>query len=322
MGTEQRVNTNFINYRGQIIPSIPGLQHWAFYGSGGSGNNGNQAPGGPASSVVGTTPMQVNYLTSGTAGTLPTFSSPITLTGGGVNAPTVLTPGSNYNYRGRIAYSGGGGSGAQDITTVGGGQVTGLNATLHLNGTGYTTAPTPTSPAGNNSLIDTGVTRASLFAAGWTIGIVCRMPAAGAPSSPFGDGYDYSNTGFNMLFQMQASTNLCRLAMFTASDCTLTLPSAQTQWRFLVATFGGGATGAENLFSMSDALQATPYTAGASAAATGQQICFGATPLSGNVNTSDIAFSMVAGGPLPYAACVPIYQSVKTILANRGIVVL
>jgi hypothetical protein len=321
MGTEQRVSNTFQNYRGQIVPSVPGLLHWAFYGSMGSGNQANQAPGGPPSTQFGTVTQGPNYVTEGQVGTFPVWSSPINVSGGQVVSPTLVSGGSNYNFVSRMVYTGGGGSGASDVTTIGGGQVTGLNSGLKVPGSGYTTSPSPSNVSGNMSCIDTGIPRSQVFSGGWTIGLVCRIPGSGAISIPATDAYDYRATGFNFTFQMQQVTNSCKIVMFTATDVSLTLPSSLTNWRFFIASNSGGAAPTLNLYSMSDAMQGTPYV-GSGSLATFQQMTFGGGPLATGGPTTDIAFTMMAAGPLSYAACVPIYNSVKSVLANRGLIIL
>jgi hypothetical protein len=320
MGVETRTNLTFQNYRAQTVTAIPGLLTWAFFGSMGSGNNGNQAPGGPALVQYGAPTLSANYITLGRLGTLATIQTP-TFTGGVLNPPVLLTGGNNYSFSARITYSGGGGSGASDQTVVSGGAVTGF--INHNGGTSYTSAPTPNGPYGNPDVIDTALSRAAyLFTPGWTIATVCRAYASGVPATVFGDSYAVGQIGFPMGVLMQASSNnTLKASMFTGSDININLPSVATQWRFVAHTYSGGAAGTENLYSLSDGMAGTPYT-GSGAQASSAQLTLGATPQSGSLNTIDIAFAMVCAGPLSQSALTPIYNSVKSILATRGLTVL
>jgi hypothetical protein len=320
MGTGRLIQTRFTNSRIPVIPAIPGLLSMSFYGSMGSGNNGNLVLGGPPLVQWGVMPLGLNYISPGTIGTFATIATP-TVTAGAVNPPVLLTGGSNYVLPSRIQYFGGGGNGATDYSVVGGGQVTGF--INHAGGTGYTTAPTSGGPAGNVSVLDTGIGRASILTPGWTIATVCRVPALGPPSLLFGDSYAPLVTGFPMSANLQNTANLLTLNMFSGPDCSIQLPSAATQWRFIAHTFSGVASGICNLFSLSDGLQSPPSPSHPNAAlANGQQICFGGAPQVGNNQQIDVSFSMVASGPLSYATLQPIYASVKQVLASRNITVL
>ena len=320
MGTEFYVNATFQNNRGQTIPAVPGLLVWSFFGSMGSGNNGNLAPGGQPTIIYGTPTIAANFITTGRAGTSAVLSQPAPV--GGVAAqPTVVSGGTNYNFPYKINYSGGGGSGASDITVVSGGAVTGL--TSHVGGSGYTSAPASGTIYGNYDLVDTQITRAGgLLASGWTIAMVCRTPAAGVASPVFGDSYSPNQVGSPMFCQMNPTGNTFRSNFFVGGQVTLNLPSTTNNWRFVAETYSGGASGTEFLYSLSDGLSGT-YVIPSGVAASTAQLTLGGGPAAGGAgnNTTDMAFAMVCAGALPQATLQAIYTSVKSVLANRGVVV-
>ncbi len=322
MSSEIRVGgVSFTNYRATVIPAISGLLHWTFYGSMGSSGGVNLAPGGPANTQLGSLTVEgTNYITQGTKGSYPTWSTP-TLSGDAVVAPSLLTGGSNYYKAQRMTYSGGGGSDASSIVTISGGAVTGIGS--HTGGSGYVSAPTPNSVPGNTDCIDTGINRADLTATGWTMAGVFRCPTSGSPSTLFGDAYDSTATGFPMSVTMQTASGL-RANMFTSPDITIALPSSVANWRFIALTVGGTGNKTLNLYSPGDSLSDTyTYGGGSSVGTTNLKATFGSVPTStSNVGTTDMAFSMLTTGVKLESEIDTIYAAVKGFLASRSITVL
>lgn len=321
MSTEVRVGgVTFSSYRATIIPAISNLLHWTFYGSMGSSGGVNLAPGGPTNVQLGSlTVLGTNYITLGNKGTYPTWSVP-SLSGGGVVAPTLLTGGSNYYKAQKFTYSGGSGSGASSITTISGGAVTGIGS--HTAGTGYLTSPTVGNAPGNTDCIDTGITRTSLMATGWTMAGVFRCPTSGAPSTLFGDQYDSTATGFPCFVTLQTATGL-KTSMFSAPEITLAMPSSVANWRFIALTIGGTGNKVMNLYSPGDSLSGTyTYVGGGTVTAPGLQVIFGSSPsTTTNTGTTDMAFSMVCSGVKTGGEITTIYDAVKGFLASRSVTV-
>lgn len=309
---------------GKALPSIPGLLSLGFFGSGGDGVNTNRAPGGPSFATIGNAPaVSSNYITLNPNNTQATATA--TISGGAVNAITITGGGANYVFPPIVAFSGGGGTGASATTVLSGGVVTGI--TNLVGGSGYTSAPTISLITGNNGGIDTGVTRASVLSAGWTWACVARVPSSGVPSELMGDINASTSLGFNITMMLQnfaaghANNPTLYLSFNSTERAFVVLPSA-TAFRFYACTYSGGAGGTFNLYSVSDTLTATPYTASGISAGANQQVHLGAhTNFEGvsNCNTADMPFSMVSSGPLSLGSLQAIYTSVKSVLARRGV---
>lgn len=317
----------------KALPTIPGLLSLGFFGSGFDGINTNRASGGPPFANLVNAPItQAAYKTIGTQNTYATATA--TISGGAVTGFTGLVGGAGYVTAPSVKLIGGGGSGATVNATISGGVVTGFTGLV--GGSGYTTAPGVFISGGNSSSIDTGVTRASVLAGGWSVGAVCRVPASGAESVILGDTNSTVNSaGFPFKVGMQNAngfhSSLPTLeavgSAASRDDLLIMLPSSATNWRFVALTYSGGATGTFNLYSLSDGLTATPFVAASISAAASQQIHLGNNALfegnsSAAFGAADLAFSMVASGALSLLALQGIYASVKSILARRSIAVL
>lgn len=329
MGSELRINSvTFANWRTSVPASIPGLLTWAFFGSMGTGNNGNLIAGGPSLVTRGSlSVLSSNYITMGQFGTSAVVTPP-TQTGGVLNNNAVVTSGgTNYTLPSRLVYAGGGGSGGSDVTVVSGGAVTGL--TSHAGGSGYTDTPTAGAVPGNQTLLDTQITRntlasgVSLLTGGFTAMMVVRAPASGAPTQLWQEAYGVPLvTGYPTAGTIQQSTQ--RIQLVGPATLTINLPSSATLWRFVAFTFSGTATDTPNVwtvYSISDALSQAATQAGA--LQNGQQLTIGGGPTNtSNSQTGDYAFLMVCGGALDETALTNIADPVRSILAARGITVL
>jgi hypothetical protein len=329
MGSELRINNaSFTNYRTMVPLPIPGLFIWAFFGSMGSGNNANLIASGPTLIQAGPVTTAANYKTLGLFGTPATYKNPTIGAGGTLNNDGgVLAGGSDYhNLLASIGWSGAGATQTSNDTLItSGGQVTGL--TNHTPGAGYTTVTGVVSGPGNSGLIDTSVNRnyvvngLSLLTGGWTIAVVARVPATGAPSMLFGDRYSVAITGFPVAVTMQHALLRISGGMFATKN--ITLPSAATNWRFISHTFTGTTSATPNIDTIYDASDNMSVVNGPTAGSiqNGEQFYFGPGPSSGNNAPCDIAFAMMCGGALNQTQLNTVYASVKGVLASRNITV-
>lgn len=320
----------FTNKIGAALPDIPGVLALGFFGSGGDGINTNRASGGPAFATIGNAPLiSASYMSVGLFGVKATATANAP-SGGQILGYTVTAGGSQYTQAPpSILISGGGGTSAAATATVGGGAVTAL--TPSNNGSGYTTAPTVTLGGGNFSGMDSGVTRASVLAGGWSAIVVARVPSAGAGSALVDDLVSTTSTGFNFLMQMRQLDGLHgsgpTVSYYQGGTERLfhLLPSAATNWRMVGYTYSGGATGTATLYNLSENPTPVTFISAAVSAAASQKMHFGPHTNSapGATNTADIAFGCVAAGVLSASFLqTQLAPAVKAILAQRNIVVL
>jgi hypothetical protein len=135
-----------------------------------------------------------------------------------------------------------------------------------------------------------------------------------APVGPFGG-----------LFTMGITGNSNTLNGGLVSNISLTLPSAVNQWRFVAASYSGGASGSLSLYSLSDNLSTGPTAQTGISNATAQQLHLGPSPYISSTATAaeiDLSAYLVSSPALSLSALQAIYPSMKSILARRGITVL
>ena len=243
----------FANSIGKALPDIPGLLALGFWGTGGDGINGNRAPGGPTFATIGNAPIYAaNYMSVGGFGVRATATANAPV-GGQITGYAVTNGGSQYTQAPpSIVVSGGSGSGATAPATVSGGAITAL--TPGAPGSAYSSAPTVTLSGGNFTGLDSGVTRASVLAGGWSAFVVARVPSAGAGSNIIEDPVSTSTSGFPFVVQMRNLDGLhsnsppsaiTRAALKSCSSfCRRQPPTGEFGY-----TYSGGAAGTATLYN-------------------------------------------------------------------------
>jgi len=313
----------------RTMPTVPGLLAFGLFGSGGDGINSNRVAGGPAFANIGNAPaLSAGYMTVGRPGVQATAT--VQVSGGAVTGFTVSNGGSLYTQQpASYTITGGGGSGATVGTaTIVGGVITALS--VGSAGSGYATPPTIGINGGNLSGVDSGVTRASVLAGGWTTFAIARVPVSGLASLIIGDDVSLTGTGFLMLSSMRnvdgghSNNPTITTTVGGAGSDFIILPSAATNFRMIAQSYTGGALGTFVDYSVSDNLSAT-FTAGSSlTTAASQQFHFG--PHTNTIDsgvTSDIACAGIAAGVLSSSFLLnTLYPALKSILGDRGVPVI
>jgi hypothetical protein len=184
-----------------------------------------------------------------------------------------------------------------------------------------------------NNVIDTANQRNSaMLTAGWTWAAVFRCTSVGAVQGILmedagggGSAVPAIGTVCGMAFNASGGTNMFLHSGGQSTRATHVLGSGNNNWHFAAISYSGGAAGTHTLNNFTDNIAGgTPATFVASGLAAGNNSpCLGGNVppgTTGNTYLADVAWAMVAQGPMIQTDLAALAASVRPWLARRGVV--